>query len=81
MSGTLFSQNFKLSDVVGKFQTRYDSHFDYDSSLNQYIYVKELVRETEPLRDSLKREFIQVEAVKKLNAIRKEKGMKPIIFE
>ena len=81
VSGLGYSQNFKLSDVVGKFQTRYDSHFDYDSSLNQYIYVKELVRETEPLRDSLKREFIQVEAVKKLNAIRKEKGMKPLIFE
>lgn len=81
VSGTLFSQTFKLSDTVGRFQGHYDSHFDYDSILNQYVYVKELVREPEPLRDSLKREFIQVESVKKLNKIRKDLGMKPLIYD
>ena len=44
VSGLGYSQKFKLSDTLGNFQTRYDSHFDYDSILGQYIFVRELVR-------------------------------------
>jgi len=75
VSGLGYSQNFKLSDVVG-----YVGRFDYVLDENWDLRIDTLSL-TETLEDSLKREFIQVEAVKKLNAIRKEKGMKPLIFE
>lgn len=76
VSGTSFSQNFKLSDTLGRMVGRFTYVFDENWELR-----RDTISMTEPLRDSLKREFIQVEAVKKLNDIRKEKGMKPLIFE
>jgi len=76
VSGFGFSQNFKLSDTLGNMDGRFTYVLDENWNLR-----KDTISMTEPLRDSLKREFIQVEAVKKLNAIRKEKGMKPLIFE
>lgn len=79
--GNLFSQKFKLTDTIGKFLGRYDVVYDYDSIKEVYNSKLVLVRQNEPLRDSLKREFIQVESIKKLNEIRKQNGLKPLVFE
>ena len=76
VSNSLLSQTFKLSDTLGNMEGRFT--YVLDDEWNLRLDTLSL---TEPLRDSLKREFIQVESVKKLNAIRKEKGMKPLIFE
>jgi hypothetical protein len=76
VSGLGYSQKFKLSDTLGNMDGRFTWVLDEEWNIR-----RDTLSLTEPLRDSLKREFIQVEAVKKLNAIRKEKGMKPLIFE
>jgi hypothetical protein len=72
VSGLVFGQDFKLSDTIGHTGDFYK--FDDDWNL-----IK--IKDANLILDSLKHEFIQTETLKRLNKIRQNAGMKPLIVD
>jgi hypothetical protein len=72
ISSFVVGQNFKLSDTIGHTGDFYEWGDNWD-------LIK--VADANKISDSIKCEFIQSETLKKLNKIRKESGMKPLIVD
>lgn len=76
VSGFGFGQTFKLSDKIGHTGEFWKLEILKDDSVSFYK-----VADADKISDSLKSEFIQTETLKKLNKIRKDAGMKPLIVD
>ena len=72
VSGFVNAQPFKLSDKIGHTG-------DFHKLDDEWNLIK--VADADKISDSLKSEFIQTETLKKLNKIRKDAGMKPLIVD
>jgi hypothetical protein len=76
VSGFVNAQPFKLSDKIGHTGEFWKLEILEDDSVSFYK-----VADADKISDSLKSEFIQTETLKKLNKIRKDAGMKPLIVD